>query len=176
MPWAERRGEDSFTNKYLGSAPLLVRMRAVFLVPLALLVPFAAADSEMGASFGLDLGNSSPGAWDVWQFDVGSGGVTLSLSWTPAQTPIPYADYNLFLYPPGSFNDFTLANNDRIAAAWHGQGFQPETISVPLAAGRYYVAVAPWQTQGEVYTLTSSTGSLNFAATAVGVQSCSPCP
>jgi len=155
------------------------RVGAVRLVPLAvllLLVPLAAADSETGRTVGLDLGNSSVGSWDVYQFGISGGTTVLSLTWAGSQFPIPFADYNLFLYPPGSFDDNSLANNERLAESWHGGGFQPESINRVLPAGTYWVAVAPWQTQGETYTLWSNTGSLTLAARAQGVQSCSPCP
>lgn len=151
-------------------------MRIAPFAALVLLVPLAAADTESGRQFGVDLGDSSFGVWEIFQFDAPGGTTVLHLTWADPPTPIPFADYNLFLYGPGAFDDNTLADNERIAQSWKGGGARPELINVPLAAGRYWVAVAPWQTQGETYTLTSNAGTLSFAATAQGFQSCSPCP
>lgn len=150
-------------------------MRAFVVVAFVLLVPLAAADTETGRTFGADLGNLSPGVWDVFQFDVPGGPTVLTLTWAAPPPLIPYSDYNLFLYGQGALDDGSLSNSERIAQSWNGEGYQPEQVDAPLAAGRYWVAVAPWQTQGETYTLTSSTGALTFTAKATGVQSCNSC-
>lgn len=128
-----------------------------------------AADSEKGATVGLDLGDQSVGLWDVFQYDHPGGVAGLGLSWAPSL--FPGADYDLHLYPSSALDDRVLLSEETIAASAQ-RTFEPhaEGLSLTLPAGRYYVAVMPWQTQGEIYTLTAATGVLEFATTAPGVS------
>lgn len=134
-----------------------------------LLLPLAAADVEQGRGVGLNLGGIAPGTWDIYQFDTTGGAVSLVLTWTPAI--VFFADYDLFLYPPGALNDNVLDDSERMAVSWnHPFAHHSERIDIAIGAGRHYVAVVPFQTQAETYTLSSSSGSLDLASTAVGIQ------
>lgn len=127
-----------------------------------------AAESEQGATVGLNLGYQSVGLWDVYEYDHPGGTTGLGLSW--AASLFPGADYDLHLYPYAALDDLVLLSEEMLADSSQ-RTFAPhvESIAYPAPAGRYYVAVMPWQTQGEVYTLTAASGVLRFATTAPGV-------
>lgn len=142
------------------------RSIALILVPL-LTIPTAWADTEQGATVGLNLGYESRGLWDVFWLEHPGGGAGLSLSWAPSL--FPGADYDLHLYRGDALDDNELLPDELIAKS-QTRTFAPhaESINVGLPTGLYLVAVVPWQTQAEVYTL-GAAGNLEFAATAVGV-------
>ena len=140
---------------------------------LVLTLPVAVAGpSEQGATVGLNLGVTSVGVWDAWQFDHVGGTATLGLSWAPSL--FPGADYDLHLYTGDALDDNALTQDELIAKSQTRTfAAHVESIVRTLPAGRYYVAVMPWQTQAETYTLTANAGHLNYAAAAPGF--CSGC-
>lgn len=146
-------------------------MRVLALIALAaLLAPFAGADSESGVAPGMNLGVLAPGLWDLYWMTTAGGGETVTLTWTPA--PLFFSDHDLRVYRPGALDDGALADSELVAEssnrpfAHHSEG-----LALGLAPGTYVAAVVPWQTQGETYTLTTSSASLTFATTAIGFQS-----
>lgn len=142
------------------------------LVALALALvgatPAGAADDAHGATVGLNLGYVAPGVWDLYRYAHPGGDATLALSWS--NLPFPPADYDLHLYAPHALDDGMLLPEERIADS-STRTFAPhdESIALALPAARYVVAVVPFQTQGEIYTLESGSGDLAFAALAPGV-------
>lgn len=146
-------------------------MRAALVLLLALpLVPLAGADQESGSSVGVNLGYVSPGVWNLYTFATPGGPVTLTLSW---QQPLafPFADYDLRLYVPTALDDGSLVDSELIAqSSQHPYKHHDERIDTPVGAGTYWVAVVPFQTQNERYTLTANPGDLQFAGPAVGYQ------
>ena len=140
-------------------------MRAL-LLPLLLLAPLAAADTEQGATTGWNLGVLAPGLWDVYQVDH-PGSATFSLTWEES-VAFPFADYDLRLYRPGAFDDQYLEPRELVAASeQHPYAHHSEAFSHAGPAGRYWLAVVPFQAQMETYTVYSS-ARLAFSTTAVG--------
>lgn len=140
------------------------------LTTIALLgvVPFAGADSVQGEALGADLGDTSVGEWHVYWLATGGGATTLSLTWVTSV--FPFADLDLRLYRPGALDDGALTD-DELMADSSQRGGAHESITHGLAGGQYVVAVVAWQAQNERYTLTSSSGDLEVAASTVGIQS-----
>ena len=144
-------------------------MRPTLLLVLFALVapPLATADTEQGATVGVNLGLIAPGAWDAWWYAHPGGSATLSLSW--AASLFPGADYDLHLYQPTALDDGYLSQTELIAKS-NTRTFAPHTESLAptLSAATYVVAVVPFQTQAETYTLSATPGQLQFAGVAVG--------
>lgn len=145
-------------------------MRPVLFLALAFLVasfPSAGADTEQGATVGANLGFMAPGAWDAWWYAHPGGGAAVSLAWE--ESLFPGADYDLHLYAPSALDDGYLAQAELIAKS-NARTFAQHTegIALTLGAATYVVAVVPFQTQAETYTLTTAGGDLQFAAVAVG--------
>lgn len=144
--------------------PILVVLLALALVPLA---PTALSDTEQGATVGVNLGAIAPGLWDAFWYQHPGGGASFSLSWAPSL--FPGADYDLHVYKPGALDDGYLAQSELVAkSGTRTFAAHTEAISASLPAARYVVAVVPFQTQGEVYTLSATPGQLQYAAAAVG--------
>lgn len=138
-----------------------------FILVSLLTVPVVAADSEQGATVGLNLGTESRGLWDVFWLQHGGGGAGISLSW--AASLFPGADYDLHLYRGDALDDGQLLPSELIAKSQTRTfATHTEALGLGLNAGLYLVAVVPWQTQGETYTLQAA-GNLEYATTAVGV-------
>jgi hypothetical protein len=139
--------------------------RAAFVLVALLAVPLAAADTEQGATVGVNLGFVAPGLWDVFQLDTSGTGV--SLAW--AASLFPGADYDLRVYRGDALQDGALTPNEEVASSLT-RTFAPHTEQVGVGAGRFLVAVCPFQAQGETYTLSAPSGELRFAAAAVGYE------
>lgn len=155
-----------------------MRARPIFillLLSLTLALPTVPADTEQGATVGLNLGFIAPGLWDAYWLDHAGGGAALTLSWT--NLPFPPADYDLHLYRGDALNDGVLLPGELIAqSSTRTFNAHAESLGVGLPGGRYVVAVVPFQTQAELYTL-SAAGSLSFAAIAPGfIATCPPFP
>lgn len=135
-----------------------VRALAVLLV---LLLPCVAADTAHDGTVGLNLGVVAPGLWNAWAFETGAGG-SFSISLTWAETGVfPFADYDLRLYEPGALDDQQFEQSEQVAeSSAHPYAHHSEAMNVALAPGRYWIAVVPFQAQGEQYTLTTSGGTL----------------
>lgn len=144
-----------------------MRAALAFLLLIPLMVPAVAADSEQGATVGVNLGYIAPGLWDAYWYQHPGGGASFSLSWAPSM--FPGADYDLHLYVPTALNDGYLSPTELIIKS-NQRTFAPhvEGFSLGLAAARYVVAVVPFQTQAETYTVSTAGGDLAFAAVAVG--------
>lgn len=143
-------------------------MRTLLLaLTLVALAPLAVADEERGGTVGLNLGYIAPGLWDAYWYQHPGGGAGLSLSWAPSL--FPGADYDLHLYRPDALNDGYLSQSELLAKS-NQRTFAAhvESLGLSLSAARYVVAVVPFQTQGEIYTLQSAGGDLQFAAVAAG--------
>lgn len=144
-------------------------MRLLALAVLLALAPFAAADSEQGATVGLNLGFVSPGLWDLFWLDTPGGATSVQLTW--AASLFPGADYDLRLYAPGALDDGVVEPHELVDESVT-RTFAPhaESLSLGLPAGRYVAAVCPFQTQAETYTLAASPGNLAFASTGPGYE------
>ena len=130
-------------------------------------LPAVPADSVDGATVGVNLGYVVPGLWDVYYFASTGAPATLKLTWAPG--PLVPADYDLRLYRPGALDDNRLLDDELLAAADY-RSFTPHTEIITFSgpAAVYVVAVVPFQTQGEVYTLDATPGDLAFATIAPG--------
>lgn len=151
-----------------------MRFLVLALAALALACPpVAVADTGQGGTVGVNLGYVAPGAWDAWWYQHAGGGAAIELSW--ARSVFPGADYDLHLYKPGALNDGYLAQSELVAKS-STRTFAPhaEALSLDLPAARYVVAVVPFQTQLETYTLSTAGGDLQYAAMAVGFVAYQP--
>lgn len=146
-------------------ARVLFALLAVF----ATLSPLAGADSKSGSTYGANGGFAYAGVWDVYTFDKvgGTSAATIALSWDASL--FPGADYDLRLYRPGSLDDGVLRNSELVTAnETRSFTVRDTAITRTLAEGRYVVAVVPFQTQGERYTLSAEPGWLRFEGRAPG--------
>jgi hypothetical protein len=138
-----------------------MRALALALVLVAAALPVAGADSESQRAVGMNLGYVQPGTWCVYYYTT-AGPSTLSLTWQ--QGMFPFADYDLRLYRPNALQDGALEQHELIAeSSQHPYAHHSEHLAVDLAPGTYTVAVAPFQAQGETFTLVASPGDLQLA-------------
>jgi hypothetical protein len=132
---------------------------------LTLLAPLGAAESQQGATLGVDLGYVAPGVWDVWHVEL-AGLFTVTLTWEAP--PVFFSDYDLRLYQPGALDDRLLTDDELLAeSSQHPLMHHSESITGSLGPGVYLAAVVPYQTQMEIYTLTGP-GAVQYAAAAPG--------
>lgn len=141
------------------------------LLPLA---PLAEADEERRSSVGVNLGYVAPGLWQLYRFASPGGVVDTSLTWVPP-TLFPFADYDLRIYEPWAMDDGRLSDHELAAhSSQHPYQHHSERIVVPLGVATYWIAIVPFQTQNEPYTLTTNVGDLQYAGVAFGYVAYSP--
>lgn len=145
-------------------------LRAATLVLALALVPVAAADQSQDATVGLNLGVVAPGLWDIFAFHSPGGAVDVTLTWVEPAL-FPFADYDLQIYQPWANDDGDFDDHELVArSAHHPYAHHSERALVHLAQARYWIAVVPFQAQLEKYTLTTSTGALDFEESVFGYQ------
>ncbi|GEM_PF-4482013 len=154
--------------------PLLVlALGSLLLLPAA---PFAAGGSASGAAYGVNGGCVDAGGWDVWYWFTGGGAVTVGLTWS--RLPVLGADYDLQVYRGDALDDGVLTPDEMIGASeHHGAGPAQESVSfASLPGGTYFVAVVPYQAEGEGYDITAP-GSFQYATVGPtpGVEVFEPC-
>lgn len=152
-------------------------MLRLALVLVVLAAPLALADAERQSAIGTHAGNGGVGfggtevsfgdglvgQWQGFDWNATAGTRTLGLSWAASTPPIPWADYDLRLYRPGTFADGIVDDTELLAqASTHPGGPHTESLTYTVATGVYAVVVVPYQAQDEEFTLTSSAGDLTY--------------
>lgn len=146
------------------------RVLLALLVAALALAPLAAGTTATGSTYGVNGGYAYAGVWIVYEFDKvgGTSPAVFDLTWE--KSLFPGADYDLRLYRPGSLDDGVLRNSELLnASETRSFATRHESLARVLPEGKYVVAVVPFQTQGERFTLSAEPGWLNLAGRAPGV-------